>query len=76
MLHINPVRFAHRFTVVSDGLQSRPALINGRDRVLKFIVKFGAAVLLAVGMLIGMLVLWAGIIFASIWSLLFMLSYF
>jgi hypothetical protein len=44
-------------------------------RPLDLIIKVGAAVLIAVGMVVGVLVLWAGIIFVRIWSLFVMLSY-
>jgi hypothetical protein len=75
MLYVNPVRLVRKFTVASGGWQNRRIPIVSRDRVLDFFMKVGTTVLIAAGMIIGVLVLWAAIIFVSIWSLFFMLSY-
>jgi hypothetical protein len=40
-----------------------------------FIIDCAATIFIAVGLIIGVAALWAGIIFVSIWSLLFMLGY-
>jgi hypothetical protein len=75
MLYVNPVRLVRKFTVASGGGQNRRIPIVSKDRVLDFFMKVGTTVLIAAGMIIGVLVLWAAIIFVSIWSLFFMLSY-
>lgn len=75
MLYVNPIRLVREFAVVSGGWWNKRSLIAGIDRTFGFIFKLGVTILIVVGMIIGVLALWAAIIFVSIWSLFFMVSY-
>lgn len=71
----NFIRLNRTLTTISSNLRNSAKSIVDADRMRHFLIDCAATIFIAVGLFIGVAALWAGIIFVSIWSLLFMLGY-
>jgi hypothetical protein len=75
MLYANHLWCSEKFTTILSKWRSSDKLTLDRDRFLDFITDVGATILIAFGLLVGILALWVWIVFISIVTLLFMLDF-